>query len=66
MSEHDCETFSGLCQDCGAVICVGSRCVPCATKSLVRADLARLRAEHGPACGCLSCIKARASVRSAA
>lgn len=67
MSEHNADTFSGFCQDCRAIICVGSRCVLCATKSLLRADARRrgrqrLLAAHGN-CYCGDCLIARGEER---
>lgn len=56
MSEHDADTFSGKC-GCGADIAIGTHCPKCTLESL--------RAEHGQACLCGSCVRARARVRSA-
>jgi hypothetical protein len=63
MSIHDDPTFTGLCSDCKRSIVVGTRCPKCALKSLVRADLARLRAEHGVRCVCIRCLVARGEAR---
>ena len=66
MSEHDSPTFTGLCSDCEKDIVIGTRCPPCGVKSLLAADLQTLVEEHGPACCCMTCVRARARLRSAA